>query len=89
MNYYWFNKQEILQKAKEKFSKEKAAEYYKHNKEAIQEQSRVHYKNLSQEEKDKIKEYQKVYIYQELVQYKKEASKNKYFFCFFFNITNE
>ena len=23
MNYYWFNKQEILQKAKENFSKEK------------------------------------------------------------------
>ena len=35
MNYYWFNRQEILQKAKEKYSKEKAAEYYKQNKEAI------------------------------------------------------
>ena len=54
MNYYWFNRQEILQKAKEK-----AAEYYKQNKEAIKEKSREHYKNLSQEEKDKIKEYQK------------------------------
>ena len=29
MNYQWFNRQEILQKAKEKYSKEKAAEYYK------------------------------------------------------------
>ena len=29
MNYYWFNRQEILQKAKEKYSKEKTAEYYK------------------------------------------------------------
>ena len=29
MNYYWFNRQEISQKAKEKYSKEKAAEYYK------------------------------------------------------------
>ena len=28
MNYYWFNRQEILQKAKEKYSKEKAADYY-------------------------------------------------------------
>ena len=28
MSYYWFNRQEILQKAKEKYSKEKAAEYY-------------------------------------------------------------
>ena len=35
MNYYWFNRQEILQKAKENCSKEKAAEYYKQNKEAI------------------------------------------------------
>ena len=43
--YYWFNRQEILQKGKEKYSiKEKATE---------------HYKNLSQQEKDKIKEYQK------------------------------
>ena len=59
MNYYWFNRQEILQKAKEKYSKEKAAEYYKQNKEAIKEKSKEHYKNFSQEEKDKIKEYQK------------------------------
>ena len=75
MNYYWFNKQEILQKPKENYSKEKAAQYYKQNKEAIKEKTRQRYKNLSQEEKDKIKEYQKKY--QELVQYKKEALKNK------------
>ena len=59
MSYCWFNRQEILQKAKEKFSKEKAAEYYKQNKEAIKEKSRERYKNFSQEEKDKIKEYQR------------------------------
>ena len=35
MNYYWFNRQEILRNAKENYSKEKAAEYYKQNKEAI------------------------------------------------------
>ena len=75
MSYYWLNRQEILQKAKKNFSKEKAAEYYKQNKEDITEKSREHYKNLSQEQKDKIKEYQKKY--QELVQYKKEALKNK------------
>ena len=40
MNYYWFNRQEALQKAKEKYSKEKAAEYYAQNKEAIKEKSR-------------------------------------------------
>ena len=32
MSYYSFNRQEILQKAKERYSKEKAAEYYKQNK---------------------------------------------------------
>ena len=41
MNYYWFNRHEILQKAKEKYSKDKAAEYYKQNKEAIKEKSRL------------------------------------------------
>ena len=40
MSYYWFNRQEILQKAKEKYSKGKAAEYYAQNEEAIREKSR-------------------------------------------------
>ena len=40
MNYYWNElkmnyREEILQKAKENYSKEKAAEYYLQNKEAI------------------------------------------------------
>ena len=76
MSYYWFNRQEILQKVKEKYSKEKAAEYYAQNKEAMKQKSRERYTILSQEKKDKIKEYQRN-IYQELVQYKKEALKNK------------
>ena len=59
MNYCSFNRQEILQKAKEKYSKEKAADYYASNKEAIKEKSRERYKNLSQEKEDKIKEYQR------------------------------
>ena len=75
MSYYLFNRQEILQKAKERYSKEKAAEYYKQKK-VIKEKSRNCYKNLSEEEKNKIKEYQKK-RYQELIQYKKEALKNK------------
>ena len=75
MNYYWFNRQEILHKAKENYSKEKAVEYYKQNKEAIKEKTKEHEENLPQEEKDKIKEYPKKN--QELVQYKKEALKNK------------
>ena len=59
MNYYWFNRQEILQKAKENYSKEKTAEHYKQNKEAIKEKSKERFKNMSQEQKDEIKEYQK------------------------------
>ena len=59
MNYYWFNREDILQKAKENYSKEKAAEYYEQNKEAIKEKAREHYKNLSEEKKNKIKEYRK------------------------------
>ena len=82
MNYYWFNRQEILQEAKEKHSKEKVIEYYKQDKEAIKEKSRERYKNLPQEEKDKIKEYQRK-TYQELVQYKKEALKINNFLFFF------
>ena len=57
MNYYWFIRQKILQKAKESYSKQKAAEYCKQNKEVIKEKSRERYKNLPQEQKDKIKEY--------------------------------
>ena len=76
MNYYLFNRQEILQKAKEIYSKERAAEYYAKNEEAIKEKWRQHYENLSQEQKDEIKEYQRK-RYQELVQYKKEALKDK------------
>ena len=41
----------------------------------MKEKSKERYKNLSQEEKDKIKEYQRKN--QELVQYKKYALKNK------------
>ena len=40
MSYYWCNRQEILQKAKERYSKEKAAEYYLQNKKAIKEKAK-------------------------------------------------
>ena len=41
-----------MQKAKENYSREKAAEYYKQNKEAIKEKAKERYKNLSQEEEE-------------------------------------
>ena len=76
MSYYWFNRKEILQKAKERYSKGKTPEYYLQNKEAIKEKSRDQYKNFSEEEKNKIKGYQRK-RYQQLIQYKKETLQNK------------
>ena len=51
MSYYLFTRQDILQKAKERYSKEKAADYYAQKKEAIKER----YKNLLQEKKTRLK----------------------------------
>ena len=67
-----------MQKAKEKYSKEKSAYYYYlENKETIKKKSRDRYKNFSKKEEDKIKEYQRK-RYQRLIQYKKEALQNKW-----------
>ena len=63
-------------KKQKSYSKEKGAGYYLVNKEARKEKSKNQYKNLSKEEKDKIKEYQRE-RYQQLIQYKKEALQNK------------
>ena len=48
MSCYWFNRQEIWQKAKERYSKEKSAEYYAQNREAIKEKSRERYKKYQE-----------------------------------------
>ena len=40
MSYYRCNRQGILQKAKERYFKEKAADYYQQDKEVIKEKSR-------------------------------------------------
>ena len=45
-DYYWFHRQEMSRKAKDKYSREKAAEYYAQNKKAIKEKSRECHKNL-------------------------------------------
>ena len=71
-----FNRKEILRKAKERYSKEKAAEYYLENKKVIKEESKNPYRNLSKEEKEKIKAYQRK-RHRQLIQYKKEALQNK------------
>ena len=51
MSYYLFNRKEILEKAKRRYSKEKAAECYLQNKEVTKEKARNCYKNLSEEDK--------------------------------------
>ena len=64
MSYYWFNRQELLQKAKEKYhncgGKEKAAEYYLGNKNVIKKKQiisiriRQNNKKKQRENMDKI-----------------------------------
>ena len=56
MSYYWFNRQELFQKAEEKYhncvGKEKAAEYYIKNKDVVKENANNMYNNLSKEQKE-------------------------------------
>ena len=63
MSYYWFNKNELLEKVEEKYhncgSKEKAAEYYQANIKAIKEKAKNKYNNFSEEEKEKKRQYYK------------------------------
>ena len=63
INPYWFNRQELLQKAKDRYHnsgvKRKAAEYYIANKDVLKEKANSKYKNLSQEEKEAKREYRK------------------------------
>ena len=58
---------------KERYSKEKAAEYYSENIETITEESKNWYNKLAKEEKDKVQRGR----YQQLIQYKKEALTSK------------
>ena len=56
MSYYFFNRQESLQKTKDRYhnggGKEKTAEYYFKNKEVLRENAKSKQRNLSQEEKE-------------------------------------
>ena len=55
MDYYWSNRQEILQKAKEKYSREKAAEYYAQNKKAIKKSQESIIKTCHKKKKTRLK----------------------------------
>ena len=62
MSYYWFNRQELLQKAKEKYDnggKEKAVKYYQANKGVIKQKSNDKYENLTEKEKGAKRQYSK------------------------------
>ena len=86
MSHYEFKRQEILQKAKDRYFKDYylkrllllliAADYYLKNKEAIKENSKSWYKNLPKDEKYKIKKYQRN-RHQQLIQYKNEVLQSK------------
>ena len=52
---YWFNRQEILQKEKGRYSKEKSADYYAQNKEAIKEKSRECLKTCHKKKKTRLR----------------------------------
>ena len=62
MSYYWFNRQKLLQKAKDRYhncgGKEKAAEYYIDSKEALKEKANNKYRRLSVEETEAKRKYQ-------------------------------
>ena len=66
MSYYWFNIEELLKKAKEKYDnkggKQKTDGYYKKNKETIKEKQRGKYKKLTEEEKRIEKEIFKKWV---------------------------
>ena len=75
MSYYWFNRQELLQKTKDKYhncgGKEKAAGHYLKNKDVIKEKANNKYRSLSKEEKEAKEEYGKN-------KYKHEKKRIKY-----------
>ena len=62
MSYYWFNRNEILQKEKERYSKEKDAEYYVENKKAIKEKSKIDTKTCQRYKKIRLKSFKETDI---------------------------
>ena len=61
MSHYSFSRQELLQKATERYhdggGKEKDAKYYIENKEVLKEKANNKYRNVSEEEKEAKREY--------------------------------
>ena len=63
MSYYWFNRKELLQKAKDRYhnceGNEKAADYYLENRGVLKEKAKSKYKNLSEDKKEVKREFGK------------------------------
>ena len=78
MSYYWFNRKEILQKAKERYSKEKAAECYLENKEAIKE--KIDIKNCQKKRKTRLKRIKEKDIINWFNTKKKHYKINEFYF---------
>ena len=61
MSYYWFSRQELLQKANDRYhncgGKEKATKYYLEDEEVLKENTRNRYRNFSEEKKEAKREY--------------------------------
>ena len=61
LSHYFFNRQELLQKAKDKYhncgGEEKAAKYYIKNKDVLKSNANNKYRNLSEEEKEVQRKY--------------------------------
>ena len=55
MSYYQFNRQEILQKAKERYSKEKATEYYAKKRSNKKKSQKIDTKTCNKKKKTKSK----------------------------------
>ena len=85
MSFYFFNRHEILQKAKNKYrncggkEKAKAAKYYISNKEFFLKSAKNNYRNLSEKENEQKREYRKN-RYRNMTRNEKIGSKSINFF---------
>ena len=64
ISYYWFNRQKLLRKARDRYhngDKEKAAKYY--IKEVLSWKARIRYRYLSEKEKEAKREHQRERYY--------------------------
>ena len=80
MIYYHFSSKEILGNAKERYSKEKSAQYYLKNKEAIKESQKIDTKTYQKKKKTRLRSTKEKDIKNCFGTKKKRYKTNK--FCF-------